>query len=717
MRLTFHKIKRESIFCSDFDDFKKNNEIEFSNSGIIVIYAPNGTGKTSLSKVLKNDSSTECLLSIDDQLLNDPLESKFHIIEDQNGRNIIQGETKDFILGDRIRKEYQLKNSLDNFFDEIYKNLVEQLKTDFKITTIKNLLIQKITDENLKIFTCDIVNSKSRGKKIDRGQFVSIAKDLRLIQIDEMDESKLLFIINNYQEKEPILERILNLSPERIKNDSNIRKIEENDEAIKILERFDYLDECIICDSEIDRQSLLVRKKQNKEIVYQNLDEETKGILEEIIGKIDSANDPFSIKPTLLKAISAGKFSYIHDLQVGIQSCISGISKKINNLFYDNIYKTDLINIFDEYQQLIEEQLEFSEEDILFVQNFICDSIGKNIELKRDNEKNIKILLADVELLNKERTKLSLSNGEQNFISLAFELLKAKSVNPGIIVLDDPISSFDSIYKNKITYALIKFLESKRQIILTHSTEMIKLLEHQKNHCFHLYILNNTENEENGFIPINDNEQKILLYIYQLINLFREEIKDHVRDEKSFLISTIPFMRGYAQIINDKEARDKLTSVMHGYSPAEINVTEIYNQLFSTEIIKNSYSISIDDIISIETDGLEIINKNQYPLLNKTLRHTLTYLQTRLSVEKVLVSKYSINPQKCEMLHQIVNKAFSGENLETAKKRMFLFSRKTLLNEFNHFEVDMSIFQPAIDITDSALRKEKDDIKNFLAQL
>ena len=47
-------------------------------------------------------------------------------------------------------------------------------------------------------------------------------------------------------------------------------------------------------------------------------------------------------------------------------------------------------------------------------------------------------------------------SGEQNFISLAFEILKAKK-QISIVVPDDPISSFDSIYKNKIASILIKF--------------------------------------------------------------------------------------------------------------------------------------------------------------------------------------------------------------------------------------------------------------------
>jgi len=42
--------------------------------------------------------------------------------------------------------------------------------------------------------------------------------------------------------------------------------------------------------------------------------------------------------------------------------------------------------------------------------------------------------------------------------------------------------------------------------------------------------------------------------------------------------------------------------------------------------------------------------------------------------------------------------------------RVKLTSKKTLINEFNHFEGNLSIFQPAIDITDTALAKEKAEI-------
>lgn len=44
-------------------------------------------------------------------------------------------------------------------------------------------------------------------------------------------------------------------------------------------------------------------------------------------------------------------------------------------------------------------------------------------------------------------------------------------------------------------------------------------------------------------------------------------------------------------------------------------------------------------------------------------------------------------------------------------------SKKTLLNEFNHFEMDMNIFQPAIDITDKALNNEREQILKRLKEL
>ena len=51
------------------------------------------------------------------------------------------------------------------------------------------------------------------------------------------------------------------------------------------------------------------------------------------------------------------------------------------------------------------------------------------------------------------------------------------------------------------------------------------------------------------------------------------------------------------------------------------------------------------------------------------------------------------------------------------ERRVFLTTKKTLLNEFNHFEGNLSIFQPAIDITNQLLEEEANSIIDFLKNL
>jgi hypothetical protein len=127
----------------------------------------------------------------------------------------------------------------------------------------------------------------------------------------------------------------------------------------------------------------------------------------------------------------------------------------------------------------------------------------------------------------------------------------------------------------------------------------------------------------------------------------------------------------------------------------------------------NIYEISVSDILGIDINNIDILN-NDYPLLNKTLSHSLAYLYLRLLVERKLVTKFNINTKKSDNLGAIILKAYSGTDKLNISKRIFLISKKTLLNEFNHFEGNMSIFQPAIDISDYTLMKEKTEIIDFI---
>lgn len=712
-KLVFSKIQRKDIFCEDFESLTENNIVEFSSDGIVVIYGPNGVGKTSLSKVLSSAQDTELEFFIEGKKYTESDNDLFHVIADQNGRNIIKGETHEFLLGDNIEKEYNLKKSIDEHFSDLFRNIMPGLlKTEFNISSKSSNLI-KLIPIALKGYIESIANNRDRGDSIDRDKFFEELQTIKKYDLEDYDEEKYAFFKKDYEGKESVIVKILEIKENSIKKNEDIRKINEYNHAIDILDKFIYKTDCIVCDNEINSKEILKRKLSNREEIITSLDKDTREILEDIINMM-SDDDPFIIKEKLLGVIENGDVVSLNDLIIEIEFYINIFKKKISNEFVSCSAKTDLREDLNKYKEILKNKPEFTAEDILFIQKIVSDNIERDIVIDRDSNNNLKILMDNNEIFNREREDLNLSNGEQNFISLSFELLKARNSDKDIIVLDDPISSFDSIYKNKLAFVIIKFLESKKTIILTHNLDMVRLMEVQKNNCFILYLFNNTENETNGFVRVNENEQEILLYINELLDLFRDKILQEVIDHELFLVSVIPFMRGYAQMIGDKDNKNKLTKLMHGYENEAIEVSSIYNELFLKDNSAKmpNLSISVEEVLNINLDNIEILKTDNYPLLDKTLRHSLMYLFLRLQVEKVLVEKFKIDYNKHQHLGDIIWQSF--KNKEDLNNRVYLMSRKTLLNEFNHFDGNMNIFQPAIDISDTSLLSEKEGILDLL---
>lgn len=709
MQLEFLKLKKENIFCEDFINMSKNNVIDFSNTNINILYAPNGVGKSSFCKILDNQGEFVLNYNGNKYTTNDC--NLFHVINDQNSRNIIKGKTQDFLLGDNIAKEYELKEWIDDKFDDIYKNLRLTLKNQMnlsKTTDNKFLWIENSIQDIIK----KIVNIREKSTEIDLNDYIELIKGIKEVDLGEYDFEKYKYIISN--DNYGIINKIRKISS--VKKITNFSKIEQCDDAITILKKYRELDNCIVCDNpNINSKELLEKKNTKKAEIINTLDDETKSILIEIIDKIGD-NDPFNIKNLLSCAISSGSIDIILNLIKDIENYIYIYKNLINNLLISSLSK-EFIDKYLEYKEMLTKELNITDEDLLFINEFIEKNINKSISLQRSNNK-IAITLDSEDLIGVEREKLKLSSGEQNFISLTFELLKAKNVDKEIIVIDDPISSFDSIFKNKLVYAIIKFLIKKKVIILTHNIDLIRLIEYQKSNNFNIYLFNNFEGQENGFIEVNHNEKMLLLSIPDLLEFIRsDKIIEFVKDEKLYVYSLIPFMRGYVKYTGDKNLKNKLTKLMHGYETERVDLGQIYFLLFNNNL-GNNYIINVSDLLDIDIYNLdEIVNKKEYPILNKVLCNNLTYLYLRLKTEKVLVDKFNINTAKYDQLSSIINQSFKEKTIENIKMRIFFFSKKTLLNEFNHFEGNINIFQPAIDISENILFKEKKEVSEKLYNL
>ena len=716
MDIKITKLLKGSIFCEEFSNLQNNNVISFGNKRVGIVYGPNGTGKTSLAKVFGQEENTQYSVEINEDVFTEESDRQFHIISDQNGRNIIIGETTDFILGDNLQREYELKEKIEKIFDKLFKNELPTMLKKYGIKTKEFQLGNFFFNDTIKKYVSDLVNIRSKGNNIDRDEFVNTICEMLPYEIADYNENKLAFFVGDYSSKNSIIRTLLSHEFSFDESEKQICKLEESNEAVKILEKYKHLDECLICDTKIDVQKLTAQKNENKKFVLQSLDPKAKMLAEQIIEKL-SMNDSFDIKSKLRKALNENCNEGIVDLNNEIVSYGKLLSCLINNEIIAITNQHDIKTIYEEYDAVRQDQLKLEDEDIIFIEKFLNDCLEKDINLQRDDDGNIKLLLGEDEFLNKDRERLFLSNGEQNFLSLAFELLKAKKVPEKIIILDDPISSFDSIYKNKIAFAILKILGDKYSIILTHTTDLIKLLEHQRKDSFVLYYFNNTMNANNGFIAICRDEIDILLYVHMFLELLREGIREHITNERNFVISVIPFLRGYCQLLGRMEEKNKLTIVMHGYKTERVNMNEIFEVVLGANILTHEHVISAEDIIALDHENFECISSEVYPLLAKTLRHTMTYLFLRLNVEKVLVEKFTINVNKNQMLAQIIHNSFPGDSDESIENRVFFLSRKTLLNEFNHFEMDMNIFQPAIDITEQTLKKETDMIIERLDEI
>lgn len=720
-KLIFKKIKNENIFAKDYDNFIKNNEIEFSDSGMAVVYGPNGTGKTSLVKALSNGEGTAVQYLYNGTEYSD--DSQFIVINDQNNRNIIKGETSDFLLGDNIKRENELYEYITQEYERICELSNKTLKEKFKITSKKSNLINDFSKLNdIKEIISELSNNKSKGKSIGVDKYIAEWSKCSLYEISAYDETKLEYFMSDLSTSKSLILEVESIDTRTLTKNRRIREVERNTEAIKILSHFCDTEECIVCDSiNIGRENLLARKTENKNNILETLEPKIREILE-ILSSSSADKDPFNIKNILMATIETGELEGIYKLIEDIQKYRDIFIKKVINELLEILNNSDIKDKNEEYKKLINEKPEINDEDFLYIEKIINNSMLKKIQISRDDKKNIQILIEDKEFLGIDRAELPLSSGEQNFLSLTLEFLKAKNSDKPIVILDDPISSFDSIYKNKIVYAIIKILDKKKRVILTHNVDLLRLLDGQLKKCFNLFLFNNRENEENGFIPLKPDERDMLISLDALLKAFRTEIYKHVKNKELFLISLIPFMRGYATIINNEDVKESLTQVMHGFKNELVDIGACYQVLFGKhEGIDKQYEVSVNSILNQSIKECDIVDNEKYPLLNRTLRHSFIYLYLRLLIEKELVSKYKINTEGrngAKQLGQIISKAFpNSSNKNTMEKRVFLTTKKTLLNEFNHFEGNLSIFQPAIDITNQILEEEAEKIINFLENL
>lgn len=95
-----------------------------------------------------------------------------------------------------------------------------------------------------------------------------------------------------------------------------------------------------------------------------------------------------------------------------------------------------------------------------------------------------------------DREVKTYSTGELNFLSFLVRIYEFIGSDKTILILDDPVSSFDIINHYKIVYELVKATTTEKMIIvLTHSVELLNTINSQFGDNFDYYYIDEVSNE------------------------------------------------------------------------------------------------------------------------------------------------------------------------------------------------------------------------------
>ena len=171
-------------------------------------------------------------------------------------------------------------------------------------------------------------------------------------------------------------------------------------------------------------------------------------------------------------------------------------------------------------------------------------------------------------LVQVDKIRKHLSWGERNAFSLVLFMFYAISENAKLIVLDDPISSFDTNKK----YAIIHRMFSKQSGILPRSfyKKTVLMLTHDFEPIIDFGVVGKLSEEALNSKFIKNNQgiltEKAIDY-KQDIKPVVQALAAYIKDDTLGIVHRIAFLRKYYEhngIENYKEAYDVLSSLIHG---------------------------------------------------------------------------------------------------------------------------------------------------------
>ncbi|PPC94195.1 MAG: hypothetical protein CTY33_05215 [Methylotenera sp.] len=668
-------------YCNNID----NGKIHIKNNNLNIKYAINGTGKSTISKSMHafvNDRITgsKTLLELKPfKFKND--ESINPIVRGIDGINSIKIFDEKYINEFVFQSDELLKGSFDIFIkDEAYENGMQEI--DSRIKKIKAMLADDPDIASLILDLNELSSSFGQSTKTGIHGSSSVAQALK----------------NG--------NKVANI-PEGLKSYKAYIQHSENYKWMKWqIDGKSYLDistDCPYCTNDIGTKREGIEligstyKAKNVEnltkivAVFERLDryfsDETKVTIRKIITDVDGYSDDQEkflrqvkeqiedLNKKFQKAQRLG-FQSFKDVEKAIE-CLK--EHKIDMDFYvylkseSTVEKVRIIN--DAIDEVINEAGELHGSIVRqkrLIEQLVRDnSVGINNFLKNagynyhvsliennTGEHKLKLIHNDFseEITN---AKNHLSFGEKNAFALILFMHDVLKTPPDLIVLDDPISSFD---KNK-KYAIIemlfrkdKSLKNKTVLLLTHDFEpIVDMLLHHNDRFAKPY----TSFLENKHGQLSETE------------IVRDDIKNFVEINKINFKSDIHdlnklvYLRRTFEILGNKNSGwDVLSNLFHKVDQPtkreKLEADEIRIRVMTQEELEEGFAEIKTEVPTFDYQLLLNLVKNDLHMKD-------IYLRTSSNYEKLhlyrLISDDKINSGiESDVILKFINEAFHIEN-------------------------------------------------------
>jgi energy-coupling factor transporter ATP-binding protein EcfA2 len=709
---------------------KLEHDFDFSESKSFIIYASNGTMKTSFAKTFdayKNNKPVESFKK-------NPKEIK----DDITGLN-----SEDIFVIHSLDEEYENK---DLYVLMINKKLQKDYNDIYnKINSKKTIIIKKLKElSNLKEST--IEETILKDFKPDDKNFINTLEYNYLDdQYKNMEDIKYSIIFNSktegkFKEKEFLknLEEYIKKYDELIEKSNFFKKnIFDDINANAIMKS--------LKDNKFFEASHSVKLKNNKlieeEYTEVKQDEELKAYINKASEEILNNNEIRKLYENITKDLNKNQelkdFALlIKDTQYRnvILNKIKDIPKfkkelwksyffSIADLCKDLIdcYKEDKDNLDKILDQATKETTDWQKVVDIFKKRFIAP-FEISIENKADmiliekSAPEIKFTFKDSPVAKEELQKM-LSQGEKRvlyLLQIIFDVeIRKKNKNKTLFIIDDIADSFD--YLNK--YAIIEYLRDMNeeinffQIILTHNYDFYRTVSSR------VVISNKLKYRLQAIIENNEIVLEKEKYEKDPIGAWKKKLHND-----NYLIAFITFARNISEYLNYKEVTEFLTSLLHiKENTDKITIKELKTNL--EKIFPND----IADINEIKDDNCKILEKIYMVaegISNKNISSIMLEdkiclsIATRLKTEEYLIDKINVKvPTKTQNIT-------GNQTYELIKLYKNYFSKgndgiisildKVSIMTPSNIHLNSFMYEPIIDTSIIAFKNLYDSVLNEL---